>query len=403
MIPSVRKKILTQTQPYLGQSASRCYIPNTFDTGQRQSMSRSRHRARGLLNQPILVWPNWYVNGSFADANTTATITIFAGIEYPVGVFTQVKFAGATSGAAAAGNNVTSDAVNIQIPDGEFFFVRTYYQSTTGVLSHGVTAHSCILDLANGEALTYGNPTVTDQTMGGTVADTGTVGALWSNGGGYLYTPCAILSMKREPSFLLLGDSRCVGEFDSNSGDASCDNGEIARSIGKQFGYINAGRGSSTAAAMVSSGAKRAALQSYVTHVISAYGGADLRAGSSAATVLTSLQSLWALFPTKKVYQSTITPFTTSSDSWKTTGNQTDATGNTARATLNGSIRTTTLIARALEVADQVETARDSGRWKNDGSTNFLWTGDGIHPSQFGYQSIRDTNIIYPADFKLRG
>jgi hypothetical protein len=101
-----------------------------------------------------------------------------------------------------------------------------------------------------------------------------------------------------------------------------------------------------------------------------------------------------------RVYHTTITPRSTSTDSWVTTGNQTTNANNSVRVNFNnwlrdgapilsgvaaatGSSAAGTLragdvghpLAGWFEVADTVETARDSGIWKAN------YTGDGIHPN----------------------
>lgn len=386
--------------PYLGQVATRCYLPDAVSLINKQIMARMRHRARDLIVNPVLVFPNWYLadftgNTFGKELAVPGTATITAAIEYPVGNFTQVKFGGSTSSTVASGGMLTSDPCPITIPDGEFFFVRTFYTNASGVPSHGYFNISTSYDGFHSEALTYAALGLSDQTMGGTVIDSGSTGGGSINGGGYTYGPCAILSQTTKPSFLLIGDSRCEGQYDSYNGDATGNVGEIARSVGQAYAYINCGRGNGSAAQMVATHTNRVLLAAYVSHVISEFGGADLRAGASAATVLGNLQTIWGYFTGKFVYQSTITPFTTSTDSWATTVNQTQATGSGPRITLNDAVRgLTSGIAACLEVADQAESARNSGLWKAPG-----YTADGIHATQLGYTAIRDSHTISTHQF----
>jgi lysophospholipase L1-like esterase len=112
------------------------------------------------------------------------------------------------------------------------------------------------------------------------------------------------------------------------------------------------------------------------------------------------------------IYQTTITPQTTSSDAWATVNNQTVASaGNeTARLAANAWLRdgapisaspaaggtvaavgasgvlragqTGHPLAGIIEVADLAESARDSGKWKAG------YTGDGTHPNATGAAAL---------------
>ena len=106
------------------------------------------------------------------------------------------------------------------------------------------------------------------------------------------------------------------------------------------------------------------------------------------------------------MYQTTVTPQTTSTDAWVTTANQTVTAVHARRIGLNDWIRdgapfdtatglavavgaTGSTIVRAgtrahplkgfFEIADIVETSRNSGIWKAG------WTTDGLHPNATGY------------------
>jgi hypothetical protein len=79
---------------------------------------------------------------------------------------------------------------------------------------------------------------------------------------------------------------------------------------------------------------------------------------------------------------------------WATTDNQTtDATSATARLAYNAALRTgqhTARIAGFVEIADAVESARDSGLWKVTGADR-AYTYDGLHESSGGFQAIEDS------------
>jgi lysophospholipase L1-like esterase len=83
----------------------------------------------------------------------------------------------------------------------------------------------------------------------------------------------------------------------------------------------------------------------------------------------------------------TLLPRTTSTDSWATAANQTPLASESVRVAYNNWVRNTAVSALGLngyiEVADTLETSRDSGLWKVNGSAQYA-TPDGIHPNSAG-------------------
>jgi hypothetical protein len=220
--------------------------------------------------------------------------------------------------------------------------------------------------------------TVTDQTMGGTLSGSN------SNG----YGPIAIIGQTRKPSLLLLGDSRCFGQADTF--DASGDIGEVARWIGPSFAYSNLGVQSSSAfTSSGSNGTRRAALAQYCSHAIIQHGINDLATPRTLVQIQANLDSIrTSLGAGKVVFLTTTSPSTTSTDAWATTGNQTVKSYEATRLSLNAWKRAVpTGWAGCFEVADSIETARDSGLIKAPG-----YTTDGIHWLQLGYLAIASAN-----------
>ena len=90
------------------------------------------------------------------------------------------------------------------------------------------------------------------------------------------------------------------------------------------------------------------------------------------------------------MYQSTVTPFTSSSDGWASTANQTASAGSTERITFNDAVRAgISGLLGYFEVADQVESARNSQKWKVPG-----YTTDGIHATNTGYLAIKTSGAV---------
>lgn len=359
----------------LGQIATACFTTNDTNASFHQMMSRTRHVVKQDVSQLQLVFPSW----KSAEATVGANGTITAAIEYPVGTFTQITFSGSAGGVIPDGSYLLSDPVNVTIPKDAAVFVRTYYTNSVGIVFNQYRCNTTL-----GEAATYAASGVVDQTMGGTVTNTA---------GTPCYGPVAILAMTALPSFFLIGDSRIYGVNDTlTSGSDGL--GELARSFGDNYPYINAGVAGSTATQMASQGAagKRALLGQYCTHVLHQFGINDI-ATHTAAVLEADVQTIHGLFSGKKFYPCTVAPRSTSTDSWATLGNQTADAQTPQRILYNNWVRANTgAFAGYIELADQVESARDSGLWKAPG-----YTADGLHETQAGYVAIQNSGAINPA------
>ncbi|WP_189464899.1 SGNH/GDSL hydrolase family protein, partial [Mesorhizobium sp. M2D.F.Ca.ET.223.01.1.1] len=321
-------------------------------------------------------------------------------VEYQDETFTQVKFSGSASAVIASGSSLLSDAVSVSIPNGASFWVRTFVNAVTAIVFCEGNTGFARRDLGNGEAYEYSASTTTDKTMGGTVND---VGAASSP----IYVPTAIIAQTRKPSVLIIGDSRDWGFTDTL--DSSGDLGDIARSIGPAYGYINAGCAGDTFSALIAAGTKRQALKQYVSHVIVGDAINALRSGGSgqnktSATVLGELQTVLGMFSDKRCYTTTCGgPNPTSTDNFATTANQT-VNANSAQITAyNDAIRAS--VANSLgffEIADQVESARNSGKWWVTGGANAT-TSDGLHSTQAGYLRIKNSGAVDPSRITRAG
>jgi len=368
--------------PSLRNVATRCSVANSFNGSNKQSMSRSRHRAADVITSLKILYGNWKSDDyTVGDSGPGATSTYSASIEYPAGVFTQVKFAGLVTGVAADVGEVISDFVSVYIPKNAYFWVRTWYSNSLGIIYIGKPA-----DTAHGEAMDFG-VTVVDKTMSGTISD----------GAAGIVTPYAILSISAAPSIFIAGDSRCFGQSDAYTGAVSSDVGTIARSIGPELPYINCGIPSDSAFKASALSALRISLaKRFCTHVICGYGINDINLYvRTAAQTLADLKTVWGLYSPLTVYQATVGPVSTSTDSWATTGNQTTAATNAQRVLLNNSIRQSPAVAGVLEVADVEETARDSGIWKAPG-----FTADGLHETQLACVVVANSGAVNVGRFK---
>lgn len=221
------------------------------------------------------------------------------------------------------------------------------------------------------------------------------------------YGPCGILgSGVGGQTLVAVGDSRLQGVGDSYSNTtlatapvAGVGLGYLARLNNNRFGFINAARHAELGIGFLDSVAKhRLRLIASGTRAVCNYGINDIRNNNIAASDLqVTLLNIWQWLADRGVknWQATYEPVSNSTDNWITLVNQTinNTSQNTTRVTMNnwfrdgspvnsygypvaaGTNATGTLRAGSvghpssgyIEVADQVESARDSGLWKATG------------------------------------
>ena len=379
--PDGSEKTFITTTSFIGQVATRSGLLNWTNTSNKQMMSRSLHKAREAITKLKIAVPNWYCalqvspsNGT--EANNGAATTVTASIEYPVGTFTQVTFGGSTSGVNPAGSTILSDWVAVTIPDGAEFYVRLWTSNATGLIYYNNHVAQ------SGEMNAFG-ATTPDLTMGGSFTTATTI----------MQVPCAIIGEATRPSYWLAGDSRGAGITDS--ADVSRNVGEFARSIGNKFAYINGCITSDRVNLAAANYTRRLELSQYCTHVVSNYGINDNRSDAgnrSSAQVIGDMVTFSALFGGKPFYQCTIAPYTSSTDSWATTANQSTAVNaNHAQLlVLNDAIRAGG-VTSAWGVIDIWNAVTTSGVW-----TPSL-TGDGLHENRRGNLTLQASNAILPA------
>lgn len=367
---------------YQGVVATHCALMTDFYATNKQMSSRSHHFARDDISSLKLAFANWYVDagGGYVEKGTGADATLIATVEYPAGTFTPATLNGQPTMTLPDGLTTVTDEVKVSIPRGAAFWVRTYWQSTAGILYLKMGWNN-----AAGDQAEFAASGIADKTQGGTYTPTQA---------GRYFGPAAIISNTSCASVFLLGDSRINGQNDT--ADATGDVGQLARSIGREFGYINVGIPGDRASAVATGYAKRLDLSKYCSHVVSNLGTNDLFQGNSAATIQGNIQTIATAFARagRSVYWATITPSTTSTDSWATTANQTVKTSEANRVAVNNWLRTGGIpyLLGHFECADPVETARDSGVWKAPGRTT-----DGTHETQLANLEIRDA--IYPRNW----
>lgn len=398
MRPALRQVVMGRrlASLYLGQVATKSRIPCNRSTTNKQANARTHHVARDNITSLKIELPNWYWTrgGTLTEAAGGGNITYSASVEYPAGTFTQILFAGAATAVCASNTSLLSDFCAVNIPNGASFWIRSYANAVTAIVFTDGNAGFPQLDYGNGEAYEYSAASTTDKTMGGTLTDNGAATAP-------ICVPTAIIANTRKPSVLILGDSRDWGFTDLY--DASGDLGDLARSIGPAYGYINAGCAGDTLSGFITAHTRRAALQTYCSHVIFGDPINALRAGGSgqnksAATVLGELQTILGYFPTKRC-------FTTTPGGPNTTGAWTAVDGSDQTVNANqAEIANYTTAIRAgvansvgsFDIMAAVENPTAPGKWWATGVAQAT-TSDGLHSVQLSYLRIKNSGAIDPA------
>lgn len=315
----------------------------------------------GGLTTIVLAFPTWGVNTSGVEVALPGTYVVKASIEYPAGTFTQVTFDGASSLTVNPSSPYRlSDTMSVPIPASTVFFVKCFVTWTTAdtFWLANQTAGSLSTEwTARGIGLTDQTQTVTALTP--------------TNSAGF--GPAVLTIVDTIPKTLgLLGDSICFAPDQPSPIDASK---FMERAMRQQIPTINHGiSGNSFSAYYVDSHNSRRLMAGRITHLISEYGTNDtFQGGMTLAQMQSNAQSLWFEYLNRgvKVWQATLTPRTTSTDSWATTANQTisSAGAEALMQSFNTWIRANFAslgLTGILEMRHAVDLT-DSGKWSVDG------------------------------------
>jgi len=369
---------------YEGLVASRPRMLTARDMTNKQAMSRYAVFASEALTSIKVVFSNFDLSTG-TDSGVGAPNVGTASIEYPAGTFTALRSSGSTALTTPDGGLLFCDYLTVSIPAGATFWIRQYVTNTNGIVH---------LDKANatlGEATTLGVSGVADQTLGGTVTSSGAL----------TLPPIAIIGQTANPSVVVTGDS--IGYGTGSNGDPNgtafnqYGNGLITPSLGS-VPFLNLSWPSQTAQNWITKSPARKLLVLFGSHLIQQLSTNDLINGRSQASIVADLQAIYALTRAgQKVLQTTATPYSSSTDGWMTTGNQT-AIGQAARATFNDSVRAGIAGTTGFrDIASVLETSQNSDIFKASPAPPY--TGDGLHLSQAGYDLVTSSGIISPITY----
>lgn len=295
---------------YLGPVANRGRIPaGTIGSSTYQQVKTWRvYRATDRIDATALIYPGF---AGLNEQGATASGTVSAVVEYPMGTFTRVKFGGADTGTIPARGMKQSDLTTLaaSIPAGARFWIGTFVTWAAGLqmprFQDGLTFDSAAATAMRESAQAASTLTLTDDLMTGTRAN-GNI----SSKTGDTYGPCAILGMTQKPTVFIAGDSRAMGQFPpvTSSQDAEGITGEVEQILGNRVGYINAGLNSDSHSLANAAGAyaNRLALSQFCTHIIDQYGVNSIY-GQTVSQNTTDLTTFRSKFPAGKPYYKTTT------------------------------------------------------------------------------------------------
>ncbi|ANA85425.1 minor tail protein [Gordonia phage Bowser] len=355
------KPIVVATRSRTGNLRQATTAANALSAGTSTLHStRLRHFATANAHSIQMLYGN-----TAMGENGPNPITVKAAFEYSAGAIVPAFFNGARSAINQPGGLLLSDPAPTEVVKGGFFRSRQMVTVST-----------------MGEKWPIGALLNTSVGDGGAATDTVDVGNMPDNNGANVFCPTAIIGIPYEPTAALYisGDSIMQGVGDA-SAEPTTDGGWVCRSLNNQVGYINASRAGETAQQYVPGNNRRLGrwqLARYCTHALVGYGINDVKGDRTIAQIQADLLVIWNGLAAMglDVYQATLTPVTTGTYSTPE-GQTVQAAGREAvRVGINAWIRSNPAPLKGhVEVADAVETSRDSGKWKND------YTTDGTHPN----------------------
>jgi lysophospholipase L1-like esterase len=395
-------RLIRRTAPsheYIGPVATRCWVPDAqFNSGAFGFNMRMYHYMRAsvpwIRMAPGGGWWAIGANGQGEVLPTAPFATCTMSLEYPPGVFQQAKWNGNPTLTFNGAPSIEEELCDplVAPPEGAMFFSRKFLNvpsgGSLGYIKSSTTPGTW-MDLANGDAGEISN---VDMTMSGTITNDGNISP------GQL-TMLAIVGPTRSPSVGIFSDSRGAGWQDNVSLSPFGDAGEIARSLGPNFGYLNVGVGSDELAGVIANGGSASLLRrqmlQYCSHIVLEYGINDIVFLSTTAAQLASQLAEVIGMPGligKKIIVDTLLQESTSSDNWATTSGQTTFAQNPVRVAANALIRAG--IPGSIGHYDPCA----YGEFDFQSGTG-LWipgsiTADGIHMNPTGYAALANSKQI---------
>jgi hypothetical protein len=364
---------------------SRGQIPGSVGSVAANFTSRRQYYAspEGTVTNIRPIWVGWYWPGIDVAASDSYTIKAYVWTGSPEVLVGQLTFNGGNlTGTVPAGGMLQADPFTITVAAGASIYIRTVnLNSTVANFPRVVTpAGASTLGLHDGNS----------------ASDLGAGGAMSATSTATTFGPAAILgdilSKGNARSCMLIGDSLPWGLGDITAASTKGSSGHYARAMDDLMPYCKFALGGETADHYANNILTHQYVKDFLaalnyTDLVSNLGCNDLKNGGGTSVLATVLTNAYATLTgfttatTKRVYQSTYSARTDSTDAWVTTANQTVKTdGNWAAAgSASDAIRARTYGANVipLEVADLTMTSRNSGIWPAPPAP----VTDGVHPT----------------------
>jgi hypothetical protein len=366
-----RVTAINLTAPFKGPATLNARVRHTLTTAQ-------------AVQNLQLVYSNWALSASGKDGEVDgpSPLTFRAALEIDNRVHKLTFNGGAPEAVCAPGADVVTDPLDLSVPAGSAVFSRTFFSGASDRFPRPLPIYrewgEYIEILSDGP----------DKTL----ATSGLPNFNTTAG----YGPSAILGTvaRPQPAIAIIGDSIANGSSGGDNVLTATDNlGYIARAIANRYGFIRLTIPQDGLFAFTSDNRRRMnLLAGRITHAICEHGINDVTVGRPFEQIRARYLEQWSTLAEHgiKIFQCTLTPRTDSSDDHATLEGQRPVRGcepGGVRQQVNDWIRTTPApLEGYFEVADRLESSRNSGLWKVDGTpARFVHGEGGVHPTTYGH------------------
>lgn len=383
---------------YEANVASRTLVPNLYiaaGTATWGNFCKVDYARADVSGQVRALVPNFRYNAA-TEIGPSSSARCRVSIEYPIGSTPQRFQFAVFSGDAyngIIGNNAQVETLpltlNVPIPAGAKFLWHTQFECGGGVLCNQTTAY-----LAE-DRVELGTSALPDRTITG--------GTAYGNAStGQTHSPLALIAMTTKASVAGHGDSNQLGAIQLvtttfAASDEFGYQGLTGRSVAPALPYMNLGSYGDTIAAFIGAqGTKRRAAMAYCSHIVTDIGINDIVInGRTAAQVYADLQTLRAMFPTKKFYAHTLAPNTTGAWTAVDGSDQVLGAAEAQRAAYNALLIANAANFDGVFQTDQAVALPARTKWLAPGYTN-----EGTHYTVLAQLAVKNSGIVNPASIR---